>query len=93
MTKIGGKNDGRLLANKRLVKRADVLRRNMVKFKAVIPLFIVVSDRLRRSELSTWGICRYEIRKIIDKEKLILVQIDNQFGLNSQLLKFLKYIM
>ncbi len=45
--KIGGKNDGRLLAKKRLVKRADVLRRNMVKCKAVIRRFIVVSSRLR----------------------------------------------
>jgi hypothetical protein len=31
-TKIGGENDGRLLAKKRLVKRADVLRQNTVKF-------------------------------------------------------------
>jgi hypothetical protein len=45
--KIAEENDGRLLAKKRFVKRADVLRRNTVKFKAVISRFIVVSGRLR----------------------------------------------
>ncbi len=45
MTKIGGENGGRLLAKKRLVKRAKVLRRNKVKFEALIRRFIVVSDR------------------------------------------------
>jgi hypothetical protein len=48
MTKIGGENDSSLLARKRLVKRASVLLRNTVKFKAVIRRFIVVSGRLRR---------------------------------------------
>jgi hypothetical protein len=38
-------NDDRILPKKRLVKRADGLRRNTVKFKAVIRCFIVVSGR------------------------------------------------
>ncbi len=38
-------------------------------------------------------LCRYKIRKLISEEKLILVQIDNQFGLNSQLLKFVKFMI
>jgi hypothetical protein len=33
---------------KRLIKRADILRRHTVKFKAVLRCFIVVSGRLRR---------------------------------------------
>ncbi len=48
MSKISEKNDRRLLAKKRSVKRVDGLRRNTVKFKAVIRRFIAISGHLRR---------------------------------------------
>jgi len=45
--KTGGENGDLLLAKKRLVKLADVLRQNTMKFKAVLSCFIVVLGRLR----------------------------------------------
>ncbi len=43
-------NGAENMKEKRLVKRADVLRCNKVTFKAVIRHFILVLGRLRRSE-------------------------------------------
>jgi hypothetical protein len=50
MTKMAVENDGRLLAKKRLIKRAEVLRRNAVKSQVVTRRFIAFSGCLRRSE-------------------------------------------